>query len=190
MQDVLRPGNRQSLPPVLAPPRLLLLPALSTPLRVVSHGKPKPTSTRPYPIPPATSTSLAHSAQSSTCVPNAHPFLPILAPIRNPDICPHWSERWDLRTKGLGCHVSTVTFLTCIISIVSTLLVLGLGWASFKLGKFCWGRWKRRERGWQWEKWRWFWGWRLLLRKKSGGCGNGDERAGQEADERTGLMGG
>ncbi|KAA6410793.1 MAG: hypothetical protein FRX48_05103 [Lasallia pustulata] len=131
---------------------------------------------------------------SSTCVPNVHSFLPILAPIRNPDICPHWSERWDLRTKGLGCYVSTVTFLTCIISIASTLLVLGLGWASFKLGKFCWGRWKRRERGWwtvwRCEKWRWFWGWRLVLRKKSSGCGNGDERVGQEADERTGLTGG
>ncbi|KAB8302863.1 hypothetical protein EYC80_006197 [Monilinia laxa] len=62
---------------------------------------------------------------SSTCVPNTSP-VHILAPIFNSDICPLWSERWELRTRPLGCHVSTITFLTFFGSIYGTLVAIGL----------------------------------------------------------------
>lgn len=62
---------------------------------------------------------------SSTCVPNVTP-MQILAPILNSDICPLWSERWELRARPFGCHVSTITFLTFLGSIYGTLLAMGL----------------------------------------------------------------
>ncbi|KAF7906068.1 hypothetical protein EAF00_000347 [Botryotinia globosa] len=64
-------------------------------------------------------------AVSSTCVPNTSP-MKILAPIFSSNICPLWSERWELRAKPLGCHVSTITFLTFLGSIYGTLLALGI----------------------------------------------------------------
>ncbi|KAF7867410.1 hypothetical protein EAF04_005493 [Stromatinia cepivora] len=44
---------------------------------------------------------------SSTCAPNTSP-MQILAPVLNIDICPLWSERWELRARPFSCHVSTV----------------------------------------------------------------------------------
>jgi len=67
--------------------------------------------------------------ESSTCVPNTSK-IQILAPIGNPDICPLWSERWELRTRPLGCHISTITFLTCIVSVLSTFVVILLIWGG------------------------------------------------------------
>ncbi|KAI9172028.1 hypothetical protein HJFPF1_01520 [Paramyrothecium foliicola] len=40
------------------------------------------------------------------------------------NICPHWAERWEIRTKPLGCQVSTITSLSSIASVVSTLAVV------------------------------------------------------------------
>jgi hypothetical protein len=36
-------------------------------------------------------------------------------------ICAQGPERFELRTAGLGCQVSTITFLTSIVTIFSTL---------------------------------------------------------------------
>ncbi|KAK1705564.1 hypothetical protein BDP67DRAFT_583090 [Colletotrichum lupini] len=60
---------------------------------------------------------------TSACVPNSY-AIPLLAPAYDENICPHWAERWELRTKPLGCQVSTITSLTSIISIVSTFIVV------------------------------------------------------------------
>ncbi|TVY58122.1 hypothetical protein LCER1_G001909 [Lachnellula cervina] len=104
--------------------------------------------------------------ESSTCVPNTSK-IPILAPIRNPDICPLWSERWELRTRPLGCHVSTITFLTCIISVLATFLAVGFTVVGFKVGRRIQANWKTRPEGW-WKAWSryqpgWWRGWRLRL---------------------------
>ncbi|KAH8603082.1 hypothetical protein B0O99DRAFT_498868 [Bisporella sp. PMI_857] len=88
---------------------------------------------------------------SSTCVPNLSK-VHILAPISNPDICPHWQERWELRARPLGPHVSTITFLTCIVSVCTTLLTIGILASGIKLFGLIRNRWRKNE-GW-WKGWR------------------------------------
>jgi hypothetical protein len=65
------------------------------------------------------------SKQSSTCLPLPDDRLsrafPLLSPIRYSSICALGSERFELRTIGLGCQVSTITFLTSVVTIFSTL---------------------------------------------------------------------
>ncbi|KAG0650769.1 hypothetical protein D0Z07_2487 [Hyphodiscus hymeniophilus] len=105
-------------------------------------------------------------AQTSTCIPN-NASIQLLAPIGNPDICPLWSERWELRSRPLGCHVSTITFLTCIISVLSTFLVIGVAYAGFRFGRWARRKWKSKEKDW-WIFWKhyqpgWWRGWRLRL---------------------------
>ena len=64
-------------------------------------------------------------SQSSTCLPLPTDALskafPLLSPIRYDSICALPSERFELRTSGLGCQVSTITFLTSIVTIFCTL---------------------------------------------------------------------
>jgi hypothetical protein len=107
-------------------------------------------------------TFLLLTPQTSTCVPNTSK-IHILAPISNADICPLWSERWELRARCLGCHVSTITLLTCIISVCSTFAVIGLAALGVKgVRKF--QRWKAQPgHGWRvWPLYRtgWWTGWR------------------------------
>lgn len=63
--------------------------------------------------------------QSSTCLPLPTDPLsrafPLLSPIRYKNICALGPERFELRTAGLGCQVSTITFLTSIVTIFCTL---------------------------------------------------------------------
>lgn len=60
------------------------------------------------------------------------------------------SERFELRTKPLGCSVSTVTALTAIVSVFSTLLLVGIIFVVVRyhasLGAL-WRRIWRRNRG-------------------------------------------
>jgi hypothetical protein len=113
--------------------------------------------------------SLTHSltlTRTSTCIPNTAP-IQIIAPIGNPDICPLWSERWELRTRPLGCHVSTITLLTCIVSVLVTFLVIGLAVLAFLFGRWLQRRWKGRREDW-WGVWKyydpaWWRHWRLRL---------------------------
>lgn len=88
---------------------------------------------------------------SSTCVPNPSTFH-ILAPISHADICPLESERWELRAQCLDCHVSTITFLTSIVSICSTLIVIGLVITSIRLVRR-FQTWRSQNRTW-WKVWR------------------------------------
>ncbi len=104
--------------------------------------------------------------QSGTCVPNTAKF-PLLAPIFNPDVCSWWSERWEVRTTPLGCHVSTITLLTCIISVLSTFVVIGLAAVVIKASGWFVPRWKARPSGW-WKLWKyyhpgWWRGWKIEL---------------------------
>ncbi|PSS27930.1 hypothetical protein M430DRAFT_160727 [Amorphotheca resinae ATCC 22711] len=102
---------------------------------------------------------------SSTCVPNMYK-IHLLAPISNADICPLWSERWELRARCLGCHVSTITLLTCIVSVCSTFLVIGLVAVAVKAGIEVQRRWNARSDGW-WKAWKLYrgdwWSWRFRL---------------------------
>ncbi|KAI1431695.1 hypothetical protein GGR50DRAFT_43186 [Xylaria sp. CBS 124048] len=67
---------------------------------------------------------------SWTCVPNSH-RIQFLAPIWEGDnTCPHWAERWEIRTRPLGCQVSTITTLTALVSIAWTLLFVFLVWLA------------------------------------------------------------
>lgn len=61
------------------------------------------------------------SCQTWSCVPNSHK-IPLLAPAYDENVCPHWAERWELRTRPLGCQVSSITSITSIVSITSTLV--------------------------------------------------------------------
>ncbi|KAF1847743.1 uncharacterized protein K460DRAFT_276371 [Cucurbitaria berberidis CBS 394.84] len=64
-------------------------------------------------------------AISQTCLPLPTDPLsrafPLLSPIRYKFICALGPERFELRTSGLGCQVSTITFLTSIVTIGCTL---------------------------------------------------------------------
>ncbi|EGD98290.1 hypothetical protein TESG_05669 [Trichophyton tonsurans CBS 112818] len=72
-------------------------------------------------------------AFSSTCVPNTSPF-PLLAPLTNNSICPLGTkERWEIRTRPFGCAVSSATFLTCIVSVIGTLLLVVVAYLAYQM---------------------------------------------------------
>lgn len=101
--------------------------------------------------------------------------FPLLSPTRHKFICAMGPERFELRTSGLGCQVSTITFLTSIVTIFCTLfgvlvlygLVKVIKWIAFASGarkggwtvfgdgseevwarkSESWGRWWQRMRG-------------------------------------------
>ncbi|KAK4501752.1 hypothetical protein PRZ48_007561 [Zasmidium cellare] len=65
---------------------------------------------------------------SSTCV----PVSSLVDPVSNGAICPLSSERFELRTKALGCGCSTTTLLSVIVTVFATIaalaLLFGIGW--------------------------------------------------------------
>ncbi|KAF2844956.1 hypothetical protein T440DRAFT_409117 [Plenodomus tracheiphilus IPT5] len=69
-------------------------------------------------------------AMSWTCLPLPRDPIsrafPLLSPIRYDGICALASERFELRTSGLGCQVSTITFLTSIVTILSTVIAIAV----------------------------------------------------------------
>ncbi|KAK2040561.1 hypothetical protein LZ31DRAFT_474325 [Colletotrichum somersetense] len=95
---------------------------------------------------------------TSACVPNSY-AIPLLAPAYEENICPYWAERWEIRTRPLGCQVSTITSLTSIISIISTLMIISLG-ISLAFG----ARWCRQRSQQDPDWWRiWKYDWRRLF---------------------------
>lgn len=52
------------------------------------------------------------------------PATSLLDPVFKADICPSSQERFELRTKTLGCGCSTTTLLSVIVTVVSTLVAL------------------------------------------------------------------
>ncbi|EMC94230.1 hypothetical protein BAUCODRAFT_94432 [Baudoinia panamericana UAMH 10762] len=50
----------------------------------------------------------------------------LLAPVSHPDVCPLRSERFELRTKALGCGCSTTTLLSVIVTVFATIAALAL----------------------------------------------------------------
>lgn len=85
-------------------------------------------------------------------MPNAN-RLALLAPAYDENVCPHWAERWELRTRPLGCQVSTITTLTSLVTIASTLLAVLLGFLAV-LGARRLRAYAAAHPGW-WQLWRW-----------------------------------
>ena len=88
--------------------------------------------------------------------------------------------------------MSTITLLTCVVSVLSTFLVVGMVVLGFWVGWWVGGKWKGRREGW-WRVWKWrFWkaewarGWRVRLVDVEGGrdeerpllVGNGERSGG------------
>lgn len=113
--------------------------------------------------------SKAKHQQTRTCIPNPH-TPQLFAPFKNPDICPSWNERWELRTRTLGCWVSPITFLTFVCSVVGTLVFVGLVCGCVKLVRWVLKVWRWREEG--WWRCRRLRNWRLWK-----GKGDGERRA-------------
>ena len=87
---------------------------------------------------------------SGTCVPNLH-SPQLLSPIWDKNVCPGRSERFELRTHGLGCGVSTVTFLSVWVSVLGTVLVaLGI-WAIIQISKWLSAKWSRHNKDQSWS---------------------------------------
>lgn len=78
-------------------------------------------------------------------------------------VCPSSAERFELRTRSLSCSVSTLTALTAVVSVVSTLLIVGVIYAVLK--------------------------WRMQISALWGSwCGSGDDDGDAVVDENTGLL--
>lgn len=105
-------------------------------------------------------------------MPNSY-TVPALAPAFEENICPHCklqmsagvfvtdeqptgAERWEIRTRPLGCQVSTITSLTSLISIASTIafigIIAGLVLAAKRLRRYR----QQRDAG-QWHFWKHRW---------------------------------
>jgi hypothetical protein len=81
--------------------------------------------------------------------------VPILAPAGDENICPHWAERWEVRARPLGCHVSTITALTALGTVACTLVfVLHIWLLIIGVRRL---RVLNRERPGWWRFWRWEW---------------------------------
>lgn len=76
-----------------------------------------------------------------------------MAPAYDENVCPHWAERWEIRTRPLGCQVSTITTLTSLVTIACTLLVALLGFLAV-FGARRLRAYDMAHPGW-WKVWRW-----------------------------------
>ncbi|KAF2718998.1 hypothetical protein K431DRAFT_252222 [Polychaeton citri CBS 116435] len=66
---------------------------------------------------------------SNACIPANSLF----EPVRNKDVCPSRSDRFELRTKALGCNCSTTTLLSVLVTILCTIAALVLLYYIFIL---------------------------------------------------------
>lgn len=55
----------------------------------------------------------------------------LLDPVFKTDVCPFHRERFELRTRALGCGCSTTTLLSVIVTVVSTIVALLVLYAIF-----------------------------------------------------------
>lgn len=100
--------------------------------------------------------------QTWSCVPNSYK-IPLLAPAYDEQVCPYGAERWEIRTQPFGCHVSTITSLTAIVSFASALVAVLLVFAVVAATVYL-RRSIKDKRGWRRR-------WRNILRR-----GNAPER--------------
>ncbi|KAL7629568.1 hypothetical protein AAE478_001089 [Parahypoxylon ruwenzoriense] len=113
---------------------------------------------------------------SWTCVPNSN-RVQLLAPAWDENVCPHWAERWEIRTHPLGCQVSTITTLTSLVTIVSTLVFVSLVTLAV-FGTQRLRAYSKKNPGW-WRIWTYEWGcmlseWQKRLRLRLMSKSNAD----------------
>lgn len=83
---------------------------------------------------------------SSACIPASS----LLEPVSNAKVCPLKAERFELRTKALGCGCSTTTILSIIVTVFATIVALvllyGIGIVICKINStFGTGTWRGIE---------------------------------------------
>ena len=83
---------------------------------------------------------------SSTCVPTSS----LLEPLSNAKTCPLRDERFELRTKALGCGCSTTTLLSIVVTsfatIVALIVLYGVFMAVYRMNRtFGTGTWRGVE---------------------------------------------
>jgi hypothetical protein len=91
-------------------------------------------------------------------VPNGH-AIPLLAPAFDTKICPHPDERWEVRTRPLGCGVSSRMGLTIAVTILATLVAVLVVAAAVSA-------WKIRKSG-KKMSWEWISRWRLPFQRQA-----------------------
>lgn len=128
------------------------------------------------------------------------PAQSLLDPIKDENICPLSSERFELRTGTLGCGCSTTTLLSIIVTIFATIAALFvlsiLGAGIRRLNRtFGSGSWRgieievkdgptRIER--EWKRTGWF---ERLKWNLSGGHLNSSRSEQEQVTERSRLLG-
>ena len=94
--------------------------------------------------------------KTQTCIPNTY-AIPLLAPAYNRQICPLRSEAWEIRTRPLGCSVSSITALACLVSVLTTLLVgLVVFLIVVGVGRLRTYHAQQEDEGW-WKVWEHYW---------------------------------
>jgi len=132
---------------------------------------------------------------SSACIPASS----LLEPISR-NVCPYRGERYELRTKTLGCNCSTTTFLSVfatvwitIAAIIALSIILrGLRYCNDTFGSGTWrgleveikGHGARVER--QWKQGSWFGN---LGRQLTGGSLSSNRSEQEQRTERSRLLG-
>lgn len=83
---------------------------------------------------------------SAICIPASS----LLEPVVDNNICPYPEERFELRTRALGCKCSTTTFISVVVSVFVTIATLFvfyiLGFGILRLNhSFGTGAWRGTE---------------------------------------------
>ncbi|KAK0632135.1 hypothetical protein B0T14DRAFT_22122 [Immersiella caudata] len=90
---------------------------------------------------------------TQSCVPNPY-ALQLLAPAWDEHICPDSkNEKWEIRTRPLGCRVSTVTTLSVFVTVFATLWAVILVWLVVVGVRWVRSYHTKQEAGW-WKVWR------------------------------------
>ncbi|KAL7942239.1 hypothetical protein V8C42DRAFT_162248 [Trichoderma barbatum] len=96
-----------------------------------------------------------------SCVPNEY-TIPMLAPALGGNICPHPDERWEIRTRPLGCGVSSSMTLAVVVTILATLAaVLVVAAAVITV-------WRIRKSGQKVISWAWVSRWKQSFQRRFG----------------------
>ncbi|PTB78199.1 hypothetical protein M440DRAFT_1187332 [Trichoderma longibrachiatum ATCC 18648] len=104
-----------------------------------------------------------------SCVPNES-AIPMLAPAFHKTICPHPDERWEIRTRPLGCGVSSGTALAIAVTALATLAAVLIVAAAVLTVR------RIRDSGQKVMSWEWTCRWKRVLFPRRGGRADDSER--------------
>lgn len=84
----------------------------------------------------------------------------MLAPAFDSKICPHPDERWEVRTRPLGCGVSSGTGLAVVVTFLATLAAILVVAAAVAVV------WRIRKSGNKVIGWEWISRWKRSLQRR------------------------